>query len=701
MPLTPEQIAAMNQVTGQSKPVTPQATQVKSRADEIRALGAQPDSPSVGGFLKSLVSAPATILARPFQALQTIGNDLGTDRAGAEKDAADIEAGRRSLIKLIQTKKAKGEDTTHLETALHQIVGTPNSSAQELSDQANFKSFSGGVVAPAPNNIGDVKKDVGRAAQTVALGAGPITGGAAFGFGSSLEQGNDVLSPATAVQTILGGLAGKTLDVVGKPIMDLAGKVVGKITPELIQDAAKRGVVAIEEFAAKKNILPGAVSKAINEGVSGAETALNEPFQEAGNSIKNTAKDIINSRQASTVDRLEQDYEKWTGATKPGVKKLGKIEARTAALDAAGTEGRTPQRILAESGIVPETEGTKFRTSDQAKGFREKLAPLQEANQSALKEVAQASEPIKLENVRSRALSNVESRNLPAGDKASLRKDVNSEFDLLKEKYGDNIIITDLNREKQNYWGATKFDSTKPFKNDAYYQIGKASQKTIEETARSAGFEDVAQLNREIGDRLEASKLLEGLDGQTLKFGKLGKYVFSGIGASLGTTIPGKVAGALGGDMVADLLMKNDVSNPVKRLILKNIEAKDPEAYKAALKWIEEQGILRDTRLQLPAGSKGPIVNEGRPIPVFPKEGPQIDAPRMGMAVMPSERVGGSGKAPVDSELMSLQDTAHGLTKGLDYNLSPEEEAVFNKITDKAERARLVKDYMASRGTSK
>jgi len=223
---------------------------------------------------------------------------------------------------------------------------------------------------------------------------------------------------------------------------------------------------------------------------------------------------------------------------------------------------------LAEARIIPETEGTKFRTKNQADAYRESLAPLQDAMDDAVKTISQQTPPLPIDAIEQSTVSRIIKMEMPLGDKVRLIDDVKTEYANMRNTYGDTIKLEDLNQEKKNYWKGTKFDSTKPFQGDAYYQIGKSLQKTVEDIALQTGYEDVAQLNREIGDRLEGAKFLEKLDGQTLKYGKLGKYVFMTTGATLGEGLVGKVLGVVGGNMVGDILMKADVANPVKRIIL-------------------------------------------------------------------------------------------------------------------------------------
>lgn len=113
----------------------------------------------VGNFAKGLISAPATMVARPFQ--------LAAELAGA--------------------------------------------SAEDV-DKFNL----GGIIAPTSKNFGDVIKDVGRGAETVALGIG---GGTAAGAGSSLLKGKvgSALIQGVKGGAIAGGLtgAGSTLEEQG------------------------------------------------------------------------------------------------------------------------------------------------------------------------------------------------------------------------------------------------------------------------------------------------------------------------------------------------------------------------------------------------------------------------------------------------------------------------------------------------------
>lgn len=133
----------------------------------------------VGSFAKTLASPVVTTVARPFQAVAEL--------AGASSEQVD-----------------------------------------KFSAKIPF-----GLVAPVPQNFKDVKKDVGRAVQTAAFAipggglANTIKGGAAFGAGASLEQGNDVFSKETLKGVAFGSATGALLHGAFK----LGGKLSGKKVP--------------------------------------------------------------------------------------------------------------------------------------------------------------------------------------------------------------------------------------------------------------------------------------------------------------------------------------------------------------------------------------------------------------------------------------------------------------------------------------
>lgn len=311
-----------------SNPTDPRAVELQNRIqsgslnDSMKSLGydtssyvapptppESPAAPAKDGFvkstLKSLVSAPATMLARPIQ-------------AGAE------------------------------------LLGASDTQVNNVT-----KKLTGGIVAPVPENGADVKKDVGRGIETVALGAGsPVAGGAAFGAGNSLEQGNDLFSGQTAFQTVLGGTAGKVLQLIGTPILNAAGKVVGKVTPQFLSDIASQGTKAITDFAAAHDILPDVASKAINganDAVAGAESKVAGAVSDAKSAVVNKVKGQSND----ITDLLKQHEDTMTPTMKKSAIEEGRQTIKTTKTGGTEVDYTPTKEIKRASEILSNPEEFK------------------------------------------------------------------------------------------------------------------------------------------------------------------------------------------------------------------------------------------------------------------------------------------------------------------------------------------------------
>ena len=230
---------------------TPISTSTKSKAKSAEGFfdtgtipyvpPVQPEQPStmgkVGGFVKdiakAIVSPVATLAARPVQ--------LGAELLGA----------------------------------------TP--------EQVN-KVTLGGLVAPVPMGFADVKKDVGRGIETAALALPGMSvtksalGGAAFGLGSSMEQGSKILSPETAKSVLLGGALGAAAPVAIKGVSKLL-----KGTPK---------VAPVEEKVATKIPAPIVAEHPLATEARKYKTA--EEFKQKW-SESNLPKDTLGSKQREKV----------------------------------------------------------------------------------------------------------------------------------------------------------------------------------------------------------------------------------------------------------------------------------------------------------------------------------------------------------------------------------------------------------------
>jgi hypothetical protein len=352
---------------------------------------------------------------------------------------------------------------------------------------------------------------------------------------------------------------------------------------------------------------------------------ITAPIENIVPKTKQVITDSLIARQPQAINELEQTYKDIASGTTPGKKKIAKLETKTESLNRAGTEGRTPMRTLAEDGIIPNQSGTKLDTFGQAEEYRQKTIPLRKANRQALVETGLSTAPVSLDDLERSAIEYASTpQNINAGRMTSLENEITSRFNELRKRYPDGKIplsvVDDIKSATwDNVFKNKGFIEADVLKKDSEYAIAKSLQKNIEETAIRAGNPEVAQLNREIGDRLDASKFLEDINGKTVQGGRLLKYVTTGIGSTFGHTIPGKIIGAIGGNLVGDLIISNKIATPIKRLILRNLETASPKAYTQTIQWLEKQNLDRETRLLLGPASNNSLINQGRTIPNFPR----------------------------------------------------------------------------------
>lgn len=467
---------------------------------KVRYVTSTADAPEEdkGSFLGGLVRAPLTMLARPIQAIAELG--------GAEADTVDRVT----------------------------------------------KKFTGGLVAPVPRSGADVKKDIGRAAETVALGLGPVAGGAAFGAGNSLEQGNDLFSTQTAFQTVLGAAGGKVLDLVGKPLLDGAGKVIGKITPDTLKEVAGKGAAAIEDFAANHNILPEAASKAINTGADKIESIANKPFSVAGDLVKKpfikTPENIISGREKE-LHAIENNYAKTRKAMDLSKDAGSASRRRVASEDIWGG-------AVDENGLV--------RTKQPGGAIDQYRAKTVDQVESVVRDnLKRLNEKVSLDNVERELTKSVRESGLEGADLVKavngIKKEI-SGYALKADKDGMIPVVLAHDAKISTTKGINYM--TPPEVSTYRKAVARGLKKTVEKYSKF----NTEEVNKELSKFYEDIKLLERLDGSRVKGGKLGKYFaqISGnivggaagaaiggpVGSAAGTVIGGELAGRIKGSML-------------------------------------------------------------------------------------------------------------------------------------------------------
>ena len=517
---------------------------------------------------KGIFSAPVTIAARPFQAAAAV--------AGASNDQIDEFSQNLPVI--------------------------------------------GGLIADAPDNMADVKKDVGRGIQTVALGTGaPIAGGAAFGVGTSLEQGNDLLSAETAFNTVTGGAAGKVLQWVGKPILNASGKVVGTITPQMIKDAAAGGAQSIQKFMAEHQLLGGIAAKPSQKIASGfqkVDDVIESGFKKAGTGVKNTVasqypnasvqKHFVKKNQADIVRPTtvnEPKYYKATNVYKDAERRGVKIE------DIASRRGVIHDKIA---------EGGTYNSRESADAIRANVFQVgNDITRPALKALEPETRLVPIAEVRNamvRQIDDIPDTQITAEAREILKRKI------LKQ-YADNSAVA---RRHPNGMSLTNLHDARIIsgKNGKYKPGGTTSDALSAQMAREEGhaysklldsklpkeFRDMRRSNEEdflLADYLEAlhgKKVPEGVTGKAARL--FGRAVTATVGGKVGG-FPGAILGAQYGDMLLGTFTA--LPNPLKIKVLNSIKLESPAAYAQLTKLIGDKELQKLTTLALPPGNSSKV----------------------------------------------------------------------------------------------
>ena len=535
----------------QKTPETP-VSQETSQKTGIKMTG-NPIMDSIGNFglgVGSQIGKFALGTAQlPIKAATALGKATGTNTAPTEAISNFLEKAKGNVY-----EKPMEENLATIPGQVGQIVG---------GIAPYFAG--GGAVNSASKGLSLIPRVLARTAGDVGISQMQTGGNTNVGLATGL--------PSLAANLLPGGT--KTQRFVQGALPGYLGDVTMGLT-------GQRG----EDRTGGSAFIPG-LGTAIGAGFGATQ-------------IKNySAKEIKNA-----VDDMEQNWtDIFNGWVAPRKLQL-KNQKTTGYKNVAGTEGKTGARILAETGIIPNTADGKFATISQADDLRTKVTPLQEANKAGLAEVESSVKPLSLEKMRRTSIANVKSQGLTAKTEETMVNKINESFDAYSRKYGNEIPITNLDDIKSAEWGETKFDTAVPqLERDTHYAIAKSMQKQIEKVASEAGHTEVAQLNRHIGDILEGAKMLESINGRVLLGGRMTKNFNRIAGMITGGMAGGpfgSLMGAFAGDELTTILQKYSIASPFTKSILKNLQETDPKAFTKTMEWLAKQKFDREGRLMLP-----------------------------------------------------------------------------------------------------
>lgn len=581
----------------------------------------KPKDGMIKSMAKSIFTAPATIAARPFQAIQGVGQQIvdGPNINKFERDAEASQATSAALAKEFQAIKAAGGDLTDIKRRIAENTANVSQMTSEVAPLLDKRQFSGGIIAEAPENFSDVKKDLGRAAQTVAFGTGaPLAGGALFGVGSSLEQGNDLFSVETAFNTALGGAAGKVLDLVGKPLFNAAGKVIGTITPQTLKDVAAKGAGAISEFAKSHQLLGGIAAKPAEKLASSLQKVddkVDDLFAGTGTKLK----EFVGSQYPGLKkENLQKRFTRIDeeNLAKPTTLPETKYKKATEIYKNAQEQGTDLSKVASKNGIRHDSliEGKNYNTLDTAESLRDDaMKTSHDLIRPALKAAEPGVERVPIDRLRDTLISRVEK--LPAS------RITDAERALMKQRiaetYGkgspadiahpngysltdlhDNKIVTSMNgKHKPNGSASDNFSARQSrAESDVFKEL-------LEEYAPPEL--DIKTFNKAIQEKFQLADYIAELHTKKVPMGITARAIdlFGKVaGASAGAQVGGGLGGVAGyhlGGVLFDAF--ENLSNPLKARYLNQIAKETPEIFKAFQEYLGKAEVEKLMRLKLPA----------------------------------------------------------------------------------------------------
>jgi len=571
----------------------------KTLAEQMRASGIKPTVPSQKTGLENKVLGPSSSLFSGVGKLVggTIlrGADVavGLGKPGKELQKSVERGGEMQSRALQKARDLKASGDIEGSTRL----------LKSLQKQDPTITLEDIITEPSKSKPSQIAGEVGVAALETA----PFTKGLGVGA-KAIEEAGAVISKAKPIQQAVSAF-GKAKQVAPRTVGAVKGAT--QASAYAAPFGAAEGLQ--QEDATFSSVAGSAFDYATNPLVLGLGGALGA----IGGHISPEVRAKSKNRLKNAVDDLENSYESIAIGTKSSKNKLDRAKAKTAFRNQFGTEGTNPARTLSENGIIPKQVGSKLDTFDQANALRSKTKTLHKVNRDGIAEVGRQTGMHKLSDLEEVAVQLAKAQKyVDDGTSKGMIKEIRQEYADLRESAGDIVELIRIDDIKAAR-GRKVFDTSRPNLNSANELIRRTHQKYIESVSNQAGYDWVAQLNRLIGDRLDAATFLESLNGRVVKGGRLQKYVFQMLGSQMGSNPLGKILGALGGDAVANILISQSIAGPIKKRLLKKIQQEDPRAYTEAVKWLVKHKLHPDQVPQLPVGRAG--TPEGNVVTKYPE----------------------------------------------------------------------------------
>jgi len=440
---------------------------------------------------------------------------------------------------------------------------------------------------PTVGSTKDVKKDIGRGIETISFGLGG--GVAKQGVQNVLRgAGKETFKQGVKESTKIGAIGGfgAGLGETGEAKGAVLGTAVG----------AGFGAGVGVGFPVAKSVI--SKTKPIVSRLSGKKAGQDE----ARKIIETTFRDIAGKYQVAG-------------------RKLSVMESKkgTKPIETISSYGDSIPRMINDS-----MENGKINPAESIEFLRNKIANLSGIKSDVVKV---SDEAIPFAEYQKRLNSMINKQSWSKAKKDAAKKQTTKLLDGIGQSYDNGVIpLTEIDTIKTEQTALSKSYNNpgkNPFEYDAHGILGKLSREIVEDTTKDA---PTKELNKIIQSHYDAIELLEALRGKTPKGGVItklatqmgGQTVGALAGLPTGDPLIGAIVGRVGADVAFDILGNNLISNPVKRMMIKNLQEADNVVIKNALKYIDDVLEAKSKRLRLPS-PKGNVINKGRPIPVLPK----------------------------------------------------------------------------------
>lgn len=683
------------------------------------------NNPSLlSSLVKGIFSAPATILARPVQAAASAVDYASKAPIvkGTQSQIDDLENQNADLVKQITAAKTTGADTSALMKKYQtndQLVSSlkgvqaPALNGADIDTASSKVPIVGGLIAPTPKNAQDVVHDVGRAAQTVALGLSPLAGGALFGAGQAVtdQDVKDLASTQTLFDVALGAAGGKLLSVLGKPLISAAGKVIGTITPQVLKDVAAGGVDSIQKFAATHDLLGGIAAKPSAALAHGAQS-IDDAIGTGASKLKGAVTAGFKSQYPNAS--LQQHYLDVNAKdlARPTTVNSATYSKASAVFNDAKNRGIDLAQVANERGIVHDdiaSEG-KYDTEDTVDQLRQANYDVgKQTLRPALKAISPDVARVPISQVRGALLKEIHdtpASQLNDADRAAQIKRVNTQYgdgSAADKAHPNGYALTDLYDSRIEAQGRGKYKpgiTTEPnvLKAKLARSEGRVFKNLFDRNVPADSGLDAVRKESEKNfmladylDELDTKKVPEGITKKAVRlFGR-------GLGGVLGSKIggfPGFLVGSRGGDMLFSSF--ETLPNPIKSSLLSNAFASRSTSpvFDTLNKYLGEKETARLLQKALPAAG-GSSFKETSPTLFTTPKG--VSTPIKSEAIDLTTVEKGNAKPPTTDRRLSsyLKKTSQAQSDaGAQY--TPDNELPTIKADAPAEKQTLAQKLMAN-----